>query len=199
VELDPADAEARVELGFWYSEKGRMAAAVAEIERALEMSPANIHVLVEAASSLPYTGRVEEAAAAADKAMRLDPLLSDHNRLSIKDAYFFTRQFERTVELMEPVPDESRSRMSRLVLAASYAFLGRAEEAEAAKALFVRRYGEPSAELWLNQGFSFARQRERDLFVDSFRKLGLPICATPEDLAGISMPKRLPDCSKAAV
>jgi TolB-like protein/class 3 adenylate cyclase len=198
VELDPADAEARVELGFWYSEKGRMAAAVAEIERALEMSPANIHVLVEAASSLPYAGQVEEAAAAADKALRLDPLLSDHNRLSIKDAYFFTRQFERTVEVVEPVPDERRSRGSRLVLAASYAFLGRAEEAEDAKALFVRQYGEPSAELWLNEGFFFARQRERDLFVDSFRKLGLPICATPKDLAGISMPKRLPDCSKAA-
>jgi adenylate cyclase len=174
-----------------------MAAAVAEIERALEMSPANIHVLVEAASALPYTGRVEQAAAAADKALRLDPLLSHHNRLSIKDAYFFTRQFETTVEMVKPVPDDRRSRMSRLVLAASYAFLGRAKEAKAAKAPFVRRYGEPSAELRLNKG-SFARQQERDLFVDSFRKLGLPICATPKDLAGISMPKRLPDCSKAA-
>jgi TolB-like protein len=198
VELDPADAEARAHLGFWYAEKGRMAAAVAEIERALEMSPANIHVLAEAAGVLPYTGRVEKAAAAADKVMRLDPLLSDANRLSIKDAYFFTRQFERTVDVVEPVPDERRSRFSRLALAASYAFLGRAEEAAAAKALFVRRYGEPSAELWLNTGFSFARQRERDLFVDSFRKLGLPVCATPKDLAGISMPKRLPDCSRAA-
>jgi TolB-like protein/class 3 adenylate cyclase len=198
VELDPADAEAHVELGFWYSEKGRMAAAVVEIERALEMNPANIHVLVEAASVLPYTGRVEQAAAVADKAMRLDPQLSDANRLSIKDAYFFTRQFERTVEMVKPVPDDKLSRMSRLALAASYAFLGRAEEAEDAKTLFVDSHPEASAELWLNKGFSFTRQRERDLFVESFRKLGLPICATPKDLAGISKPVRLPECSKAA-
>jgi TolB-like protein/class 3 adenylate cyclase len=196
VELDPVDAEAIAELAFWYSEKGRMAEAIAHIHRALELSPANIYVLIEATSTLPYAGRVEEALAAADKAIRLDPRMTDYSRTSIKDAYFFARQFERTIEVVEGIPEESRSRFSRLALAASYAFLGRAEEADAAKALFVARHGTPSAELWLNQGFSFARQRERDLFVDGFRKLRLPICATPQDLAGISMPKRLPDCSK---
>jgi TolB-like protein/class 3 adenylate cyclase/tetratricopeptide (TPR) repeat protein len=196
VELDPADAEAVAELGFWYSEKGRMAEAVAHIQRALDLNHANIHVLVEASSTLPYAGRVEQALEVAEKAIRLDPRMTPTSRTSIKDAFFFGRQFERTVEVVEAIPEEKRSRFARLALAASYAFLGRTEEAAAAKALFVARHGEPSAELWLNQGFSFARERERDLFVDGFRKLGLPVCASPEDLAGINTPKRLPDCSK---
>jgi TolB-like protein/class 3 adenylate cyclase len=196
VELDPTDAEAHAQLGFWYTEKGQMAETVAEVERALELCPANIHVLVEAASALPYAGRVEAAVAAADKAARLDPRMSPITRATLKDAYFFARQFGRTVELVAPIPEESRSRFSRLALAASYVYLGRREEAETAKKLFIARHGEPSAELWLNHGFAFAREQERELFVNSFRELGLPVCATPQDLARISSLKHLPECSK---
>ena len=69
------------------------------------------------------------------------------------------------------VPEESRRPFARLALAASYAFEGRSQEAEAAKAAFAAKHGTPSAELWLNQGDAFARQQERDLLVGAFRKL----------------------------
>jgi hypothetical protein len=58
----------------------------------------------------------------------------------------------------------------------------------------VAKYGNASAELWLNQGWAFSRQEERDLFIESFRKLGLSVCATEAQLAKIPNAKRLPQC-----
>ena len=80
------------------------------------------------------------------------------------------------------------------MLAASLAFLGRGEEAAVARAAFVGRFGEPSAELWLNRDYVVARQQERDLFVEAFRKLGLPVCLKPEEAAKLANPQRLPEC-----
>ena len=81
-----------------------MAEAVAHIERALELSPANIHVLIEATSTLPYAGRVEEALAAADKAIRLDPRITPTSRTSIKDAFFFARSLRGRSRWWRPFP-----------------------------------------------------------------------------------------------
>ena len=114
----------------------------------------------------------------------------------VTDAFFFAHAFDQTAEVIERMPEDSRSRFARFVLAASYAFLGRAREAEATKAAFVAHHGEPSAELWMNQGFIFARQQERDLFVEAFRKLGLPVCLKPEEAAKLAAPhpQHLPEC-----
>jgi hypothetical protein len=79
----------------------------------------------------------------------------------------------------------------------SYAYLDQTKEAEAAKAAYITRYGETSIEQWLNEGVVYLRQQEQDVFVDGYRKLGLPICAPDEYLAKIVNPKRLPECVKA--
>jgi hypothetical protein len=46
----------------------------------------------------------------------------------------------------------------------------------------------------LNQGYIFARPQERDLFVEAFRRLGLPVCLKPEEAAKLANPQRLPEC-----
>jgi hypothetical protein len=51
-----------------------------------------------------------------------------------------------------------------------------------------------SVELLLNQDWTFARQQERDLFVDGLRRAGFPVCAKPEELAKTEKPVRLPEC-----
>jgi TolB-like protein/class 3 adenylate cyclase len=195
VELDPADAEARIGLGYYLLEKGQAAEAEAEFRRALEQSPANAHVLAVVATSLPYLGKPEEAALLADRALRLDPHMPPSTLGTLADPYFFTRRFERAIETVSAVPEASRSRFGRFMLAASYAMLGRAEEAATAKASFVAKHGEPSAEAWLNEGFSFARATEQELFIDAFRQLGLPVCAPPEQRAKLT--KRLPEGAQA--
>ena len=83
-----------------------------------------------------------------------------------------------------------------MLLSLSYAFLDRKEEAAAAKAEFVGRYGTVSAEQLANEGFVFARPEEESLFRDGFGKAGLPICATDGQLAKYSKPKRWPECAR---
>lgn len=41
----------------------------------------------------------------------------------------------------------------------------------------------------------FSRRQEQDLFVDTFRTLGLPICAKLAELAVIANARRLPECT----
>ena len=111
----------------------------------------------------------------------------------VKDAFFLTRDFERTIDAVRRMPEDSRSRGSVFMLAASYAFLERAE-AEEARTAFVAKYGDASAELWLNEGWMFGRQQEQDLFIESFQKLGLPQCMTEAQLADFPNAKRLEQC-----
>jgi TolB-like protein/Flp pilus assembly protein TadD len=194
VALDPADAEARIGLGVYLLESGQLAESEAEFRRALDQSPANAHVLGVAANVLPNFGKPEEAVTLADRALRLDPHMPPATLGALKDAYFFTRRFDRAIEIVNAVPESSRSPWARLLLAASYAMLGRTDEAAAAKANFIAKPGEPSAEQWLNQGLVFARPAEQGLFVEAFRRIGLPVCATAEQAAKLA--KRLPECTK---
>ena len=84
----------------------------------------------------------------------------------------------------------------RFFRAASYAFLGRADEAKRAKADLIAKDGEQVMEIWFNNGEVFARTDEQDLEREGFRKLGLRICATDEELKKFDAPKRLPECVK---
>jgi TolB-like protein/class 3 adenylate cyclase len=194
VALDPADADARAAFGSYLAEKGRLAEAAVEFDRALAQGPSNAHVLAVASNGLAYLGQPEKAAMLANRALRLDPRMSPTTIGALKEAYFYTRSFGRVIEIVNAVPESSRSRWARLYLAASYAMLGYAEEATAAKVTLIAKHGEKSAEQWLNEGAVFARSAEEDLFVDGIRKLGLPICAKSEELLNIPNPRRLPDC-----
>ena len=111
-------------------------------------------------------------------------------------AYFFGRKFERVIELTDQIPEENRDAWPRFFRAASYAFLGRAEDAERAKADLIAKNGEQVMEIWFNDGEVFARTNEQDIEREGFRKLGLRICATEEELKKFDNPKRLPECVK---
>ena len=94
------------------------------------------------------------------------------------------------------MPEESQNKFSRFFHAASYALLGRREDAERVKADLIAKNGEQVLEIWVNTGEVFARTIERDLEIEGFRKLGLRICATEEELKKFDNPKRLPECLK---
>lgn len=66
---------------------------------AFELSPANIHVPVLAASIFAYVGRTVDAVTMADRALRLDPQMGPANRTAIKDACSFARASEKAIEV----------------------------------------------------------------------------------------------------
>ena len=52
-------------------------------------------------------------------------------------------------------------------------------------------------EIWFNEGDVYARTNEQDIEREGFRKLGLRICATDEELKKYENPKRLPECVRS--
>jgi tetratricopeptide (TPR) repeat protein len=195
VALDPNDAEAHVALGNYYSLVGHFAESEAETRAALALNPADSSVLHLAATTLPYLGFPEEAAACADKALRLDPNMSPGNLSALKDAYYLARRFEDALRVIERIPPASRSRGSLLLHPASLAMLGRPrDEVDRARAAMLARDPGVSIELLLDREYAFARRQERDLFVDGLRQAGFAVCAKTEDLAKVEKPVRLPEC-----
>ena len=128
--------------------------------------------------------------------MRLDPQLTPGRRGQLLRSYFFGRKFERVLEVSDQIPDESWDNFHRFARAASFAFLGRGEDAERAKADLISKDGEQVMEMWFNDGEVFARTDEQDFEREGFRKLGLRICATDDELKKFDDPKRLPECIK---
>jgi TolB-like protein len=194
--LDPPNADAHAGLIRYFADKGQWAETSAEIDRSVRDNPTNNMVLSFAAQQMPYLGRPEEGVAMADLVLRLDPQMPPGRRSTLIPAYLFGRKFERVIELSDQIPEESRDRVTLLLRAASFAFLGRVEDAQRAKADLIAKKGEQVMEIWFNEGEVFARTTEQELEREAFRKLGLRICATEEELKKFDNPKRLPECVK---
>jgi tetratricopeptide (TPR) repeat protein len=195
--LDPSYPPAHAALMRYFADKGQWAELSAEIDRTVRDNPTNNVVLTLAAEQLPSLGRPEEAVAMADLVLRLDPQFLPTRRGMLSYVYFMGHKFERSIEEGDQIPEESRNRFVRFYQAASYAFLGRAEDAERAKADLIAKNGEQVLEIWFNEGDSFARTNERDLEREAFRKLGFSVCATEDELKKFDNPKRLPECVKS--
>jgi adenylate cyclase len=194
--LDPSNAGAHAGLIRYFGDMGRWAELSAEIDRSVRDYPTNNMVLSVAAQQLPFLGRPDEGVAMADLVLRLDPQMPKGRRLNLVPSYFLGRKFERTIETTDQIPEESADKFSRFMRAASYAFLDRDNDAERAKADLIAKNGEQVEEIWLNEGQMYARTTEQDIEREGFRKLGLRICATEEELKKFDNPKRLAECVK---
>ena len=118
-------------------------------------------VLNAAASIFAFNGHPEEGAKAADKSLRIDPRANSVSLNTLKDAYFYDRRFKDLIAVVSRVPEDARSRGSRLYLAFSYALLGQHDDAERARAAVLAHYPTISAEQMMNQGCVFTRPQEQ--------------------------------------
>ena len=96
--------------------------------------------LVLAASGFAFIGKAEEGAGFGDRALRLDPRMTPANLSGVKDAYYMARRYEDTIDAVMRMPEEQRPRNSWVLLTASYARLGRTEEAAEAKAKLLKAF-----------------------------------------------------------
>lgn len=142
-------------------------------------------------------GEPERGAEIVDRALRLNPRFPPWYRNAMREAYFFVGRFEDAAKAILGREPGSSNVSDKMLLAAAYGHLGRAEDARRAAEALVKEMPAFSAELALNFNYFFARQRERDLFVEGFRKVGLRVCATAAELAPYPNATRLPECVKA--
>jgi adenylate cyclase len=178
LELDYSLSTPHLILGKVHYMRRHWDKAIAEMELALSIAPNNIEVIYHYARTLVYAGRPEESIPLYKKAMRLDPLYFALVNWGLGTAYFDSGrymdahlQFERLLD--RSIKGEHNLEDAHIMIAATYAVLGRIEEAQS----------HAEEVLKINPGFSFRRfverqpyknQADNNRWMNALRKAGLP-------------------------
>ena len=132
MQLDPADARGFGELGFVHLWRKEHDASISAYERALALNPNDADLMSDMADALVFSGRSEDAVALLRRAMQLNPFYPDDYLWNLAGAHYDLQDYEKAIDAVLKMNNRTEGRR---VLAASYAQLGRMEEArrEAAK------------------------------------------------------------------
>jgi adenylate cyclase len=174
VALDGADAEARSCLGWALQARGELQGALAEIERALGMSPNLAVAHGQRGATLIFAGWPKEGLAAVQTSIRLDPRdpFSAIRLLHIACGLYFSREYEEAIEaakqLIRSYPDFP---MIYRWPAAALGQLGRTAEAKEAldKAVSLA----PAAfDMYVRNRVPWFRPEDHAHLVEGLRKAG---------------------------
>jgi TolB-like protein/class 3 adenylate cyclase/Flp pilus assembly protein TadD len=192
VALDPRDAEAHRALGEVLATLGAFPRAEAAFEAALRLNPGSAGILANYAAWAGTFGKPERGAEAADRAIRLNPNYSFGAANRFRAAYFAAGRYEDALRMVERQPPEQRTMSGLVDRAASYAALGRTEEARAAVADALERLPDLSIQGFLSQPSLSDAERKR--YAELMRLAGFPPCMRSEDMAKLDTAFRLPEC-----
>ena len=174
VALDGADAEARSCLGWALQARGELEGALAEIDRALVMSPNLAVAHGQRGATLIFSGRPKEGLAAVQTSIRLDPRdpFSAIRLLHIACGLYFSGEYEEAIEaakrLIRSYPDFP---MIYRWPAAALGQLGRT--AEAKEALDNAISLAPAAfDMYVRKRVPWFRPEDHAHLLDGLRKAG---------------------------
>jgi adenylate cyclase len=173
IELNPNLPEAYAELGYNLTRKRDFDAATAAAERAIALNPNFADYRL--AHVFYSVGESARAIAIAKIQMRLDPFHPHFSPLIAGIAYYFLREYQDAQNwLSEATGRAPNHQYGHAFLAATYAQLGRLEDA----------YAESAKVLYLNPTYSISgtqkqvsclkRAEDMEHLVDGLRKAGLP-------------------------
>jgi TolB-like protein/class 3 adenylate cyclase/Flp pilus assembly protein TadD len=171
LELDGANAEAHALLGTVYLNQGESDQAIAEIRQAIELNPNDAKSYAMLGGALTYGGKSQEAIAPFELAMRLNPDMDVGRFNPVGWAYYLVGRYEDAVKVQEAAlrrsPDDYYVHAG---LAASYAQLGRAIDAQRAAQNTLRTWPFFRATDFADQFNSNADYRK---IIDGLYKAGL--------------------------
>jgi len=175
VETDNNEAEAHwilTYINFWI--KKRPEEALSGAERALALNPNHSDILADwGGFIMPFlTGNAEKGMELNKKAMRLNPSHPDWYEQALGVAAYMARKYKEAISVLRTV--EYHGIESRLALAASYAQLGRLEEAKIEATKLMELHPEFSIREFTTDKLYFKEQADREHYVDGLRKAGFP-------------------------
>jgi TolB-like protein/class 3 adenylate cyclase/lipoprotein NlpI len=129
IALDPSEAEAHWLLAEAYLADGQFERAEAEFERALALNPNHADLLAGWGLASVFLGEPDRGIEFIKRAMRLNPHYPDWYNRALGVAAYMSRRYEDSIAALKKVTQHVTQ--NRLYLAASYAQLGRLEEARA--------------------------------------------------------------------
>jgi adenylate cyclase len=171
VTVNPASHSNYLVLGQVCITKGLHDEALEALENAINLNPNDADCYVFLANALTRAGRADEAIDLVGKAQSLNPAPPPWYTLYLGIAYYIVRRYDDAVTALRrggPLGD-----VRQRWLAASYAQLGRAAEAKAAAAEYLKRTPDFSIASHLEMN-PFRRAEDREHYAEGLRKAGLP-------------------------
>ena len=151
IRLDPEVSEPHQLLGFVYLARNEYDRAKTQLDRAIEINSSDAYSYSARGAVLMWSGDAEEAVRMIELAMRFDPLLHPEYLYNLGFAYYLTGKYDDAVRLVEPIASRGSDYMGFAALAASYAMLGRDDEARQAAQEVKRRWPFFQVEIFVNQ------------------------------------------------
>jgi TolB-like protein/Tfp pilus assembly protein PilF len=183
VRLDPNDGETQLVLGHAFAYQGMADQALEQFAKAEALAPNNADLLINIAWFLPQFGQPDRAVELTEKALKLNPNYPYWYNQELRLAYFFGRQFDKSVKYAKQVTTPFATDYA--YLAAASAMAGDMAGAKVAAAQVVRLDPNWSVEKYLSDGGGYPDDAAM-LFIEAARKAGVAACVPADKLS--SMP-----------
>jgi TolB-like protein/class 3 adenylate cyclase/Tfp pilus assembly protein PilF len=177
IALDPTDSNPHRALGEAHCFLGEFDRCLAEFDEALTLNPNDPTTLALYGDWLTFFGRAREGEEMVNRAFRLNPHYPDWYN-DLVEPFYATGQYDEVIARIlrhkgQPIV------WNQIVLAMSYAQLGRQKDAAAAKAELLRRYPDFSLERAMSDltGGPIRDQPTLEHYMNGARKAGLNDCA----------------------
>jgi TolB-like protein len=169
--LDKSQGEIHLLLGDVYASMGQLDRGVAEHAKARSLNPNDPDIKAESAAYLAFAGRIDEAIELLTDAMRLNPFFPDWYLWSGAQVYYPARRNDAVIDAVNRMGDPPADPL--LFQAASYAQLGRQDEAQqAVKRVLALDPNATVAKFAAQQPYKNPEDLEH--YKDGLRKAGLP-------------------------
>jgi adenylate cyclase len=169
IQHDPLDARGHAEVGFARLYRRQHEASLVAYERATELNPNDADILAEMGNALTCLGQLDRANQLLARAMSLNPFCPDRYLWLLGDLHFSEGDYQRTIDTLKKMRDLSEAHR---LLTASYAHLGRMDEARHHAAQLMKVHPTFSIDHWRKVP-PFKDQKEVEGLVDGLRKAGL--------------------------
>jgi adenylate cyclase len=171
LELDSSNAAAHAVLAEVYLNRQQYDLARAENDKAIALNPNDAWSHAARGSVLVYAGEPEEAVKSLEIAMRLNPSTDLVRQSSVGWAFYLVGRYEEAARLTETIVRQfPGDYFNYSCLAASYARLGRKEEAAKAAAETLRAWPFFHVDTFVSQ---FSRSEDRVAIAEGLGKAGL--------------------------
>jgi TolB-like protein len=169
VHADANDPGAHAALGWVALYSRSHERSLAAYSRAMELNPSDADVIAEYADSLRHAGSADEAIPLFDRAIRLNPQMSDSYRRDLAAAHFVRRDFESAIRTVRRMRNPQ---ISYLILTASYALAGQMEEAKATADAVRRERPGFSSDAWM-PNVPDRNAEDTALYLEGLKRAGL--------------------------
>jgi adenylate cyclase len=171
--LDPSDPSIHALFSQIYLLQNQHKEAIAEGERAVEITPNSVDGYGSLGMSLYYAGRFEDAIGVYEKALRLDPETLPMLLHNLGNAYLMIGRYEEAIEAYKKaLARNPMSPWANIGLAAAYSLSGHEKEAHEAGARVLAASPLFSLE-YLEKISPYKNQIDKDRFIGALRKAGL--------------------------